>query len=78
MRMLPSKFFSVVISFAMIASASGSAEAQRRESRYAHPSLSTSPTSPVLAPAFESETDRLTKTVVRDGSSITFMPSGEE
>ena len=57
---------------------SGSAEAQRRESRYAHPSLPTTPTSPVLAPAFESETDRLTKTVVRDGNSITFMPSGEE
>ena len=57
---------------------SGSAEAQRRESRYAHPSLPTPPTSPVLAPAFQSETDRLTKTVVRDGNSITFMPSGEE
>ncbi len=34
--------------------------------------------SPVLEPGFESETDRLTRTVVRDGNSIRFMPSGEE
>ncbi|MGZ8652753.1 MAG: phospholipase D-like domain-containing protein, partial [Actinomycetota bacterium] len=30
----------------------------------------------VLGAAFEAETDRLTRTVARDGSSVTFMPSG--
>src|SRR6266498_471787 len=34
-------------------------------------------TSPVLQPAFQSKADRLTRTAVRDGNSITFMPSGE-
>jgi phosphatidylserine/phosphatidylglycerophosphate/cardiolipin synthase-like enzyme len=34
-------------------------------------------TSPVLQPAFQREADRLTRTAVRDGNSITFMPSGE-
>lgn len=33
-------------------------------------------TGAVLDPAFEAETDRLTRTVTRDGNAVTFMPSG--
>jgi cardiolipin synthase A/B len=33
---------------------------------------------PLLAAPFEAETDRLTGTVVREGNSVTFMPSGSQ
>jgi phosphatidylserine/phosphatidylglycerophosphate/cardiolipin synthase-like enzyme len=36
------------------------------------------PRSPLLDATFGGEADRLTRTVVRDGNSITFMPSGEQ
>ena len=34
--------------------------------------------SPLLTPAFEQETDRLTRTVVRHGNNVVLMPSGQQ
>jgi|ERR1041384_1176792 phosphatidylserine/phosphatidylglycerophosphate/cardiolipin synthase-like enzyme len=36
------------------------------------------PTHPLLETQFQAETDRLTRTVLREGNSVTFLPSGSQ
>ena len=40
--------------------------------------MSENQTHPLLEPQFQAETDRLTGTVLREGNSVTFLPSGSQ